>query len=341
MQEHRATQDPLPYADLTPAAVLDALDSVGLRGDGRLLQLNSYENRVVQVHLEDGRIAVAKFYRPRRWSDAQILEEHGFALELAAAEIPAVAPWTLGTADTSGTPPRLIGEPPTLAVQGELRWSVSPRCGGRAPELEDEEVLTWIGRFIGRLHAVGRQRPFEHRPRWDGAAPAQAAMDWLLTHDAIPPDAQPAWASMAQQALQAIRRHFDAVPQLRMQRVHGDMHVGNLLWTPAGPHFVDLDDACTAPAVQDLWMLLPGERSVSGRALACLLEGYTTFCGFDERELSLIEPLRTVRLMHYSAWLARRWSDPAFPAAFPWFGTSAYWSEQTTRLRQQIDAMED
>lgn len=339
MQEHRAPLSTPPYAELTPDAVLDALDSVGLRGDGRLLQLNSYENRVVQVHLEDGRIAVAKFYRPGRWSDAQILEEHGFALELAAAEVPAVAPLTLEAVEGG---PDLLGEPPTLARRGELRWAASLRCGGRAPELEDDEVLTWIGRFIGRLHSVGRQRKFEHRLRWDGAAPAQAAVDWLLDNDVIPPDAQPAWAGMAQQALQSIRRHFDTVPGLRMQRVHGDMHVGNLLWTPdAGPHFVDLDDACTAPAVQDLWMLLPGERSVSGRALACLLEGYTTFCDFDERELRLIEPLRTVRLLHYSAWLARRWSDPAFPAAFPWFGTSAYWSEQTTRLRQQLEAMED
>lgn len=330
----------LPFAQLTPDAVLDALDSVGLRGDGRLLQLNSYENRVVQVHLEDGRIIVAKFYRPQRWSDAQILEEHAFALELAAAEVPVVAPLVLERADTSG--PLLLGDPPTLARQGEMRWAASPRCGGRAPELDDDEVLTWVGRFIGRLHAVARQRSFEHRPRWDGVAPARAAFDWLLASEMIPPDALPAWQRTAEQAMAAIARHFDAVPGLRQQRLHGDVHVGNLLWTPdAGPHFVDLDDACTGPAVQDLWMLLPGERSVSGRALACLLEGYTTFCDFDERELSLIEPLRTVRLIHYSGWLARRWSDPAFPAAFPWFGSSAYWAEQTTRLRQQLEAMED
>lgn len=329
----------LPFAHLTPDAVLDALDSVGLRGDGRLLQLNSYENRVAQVHLDDGRIVVAKFYRPGRWSDAQILEEHGFALELAAAEVPAVAPLTLEVAEAG---PQLLGTPPTLAKQGEMRWAASPRCGGRAPELDDDEVLTWIGRFIGRLHAVGRQRAFEHRLRWHGATPARDAFDWLLANDVVPPDVLPAWQQAAETAMQAVAAHFDAVPGLRLQRLHGDVHIGNLLWTPdAGPHFVDLDDACMGPAVQDLWMLLPGERSVSGRALACLLEGYTTFCDFDERELSLIEPLRTVRLIHYSGWLARRWSDPAFPAAFPWFGSSAYWAEQTTRLRQQLDAMED
>ncbi|HEY1392942.1 MAG TPA: serine/threonine protein kinase [Methylibium sp.] len=339
MQEDGHTSA-LSYAQLTPDAVLDALDSVGLRGDGRLLQLNSYENRVLQVHLEDGRIAVAKFYRPGRWSDEQILEEHGYALELAAAEVPAVAPWPLELDAHASMQPELLGGPPTLARLGALRWSVSPRCGGRAPELEDEEVLAWVGRYIGRLHAVGKRRPFRHRVHWSGADPAQAAFDWLMANDALPLDAAPAWSRMAEQAIAGVRERFAAVPGLRELRLHGDMHIGNLLWTPAGPHFVDLDDACIGPAVQDLWMLLPGERKVSGRAIGCLLEGYTSFCDFDERELELIEALRTVRLIHYSAWLSKRWGDPAFPAAFPWFGSSAYWAEQTTRLRDQIELMD-
>lgn len=328
------------FAELTPDRMLDALEAVGLRCDGRMLQLNSYENRVVQVHLEDGPVAVAKFYRPARWTNEQILEEHAFALQLAAEEVPVVAPWTLQTPAIEGM--QLLGAAGTLAVSGAQRFSVSPRCGGRAPELDDPETLTWIGRFIARLHAVGRQQRFEHRIDWMGAAPAIDARDWLLSHDAVPLEMRTQWRSSVDQAIEVIAAAFADLPELRQMRLHGDCHPGNILWTPdAGPHFVDLDDACNGPAIQDLWMLLSGDEISKRRQLACVLEGYETFCDFDRRELRLIEPLRTVRMIHHSAWLARRWGDPAFPIAFPWFGDHAYWNEQITRLGEQLDAMSE
>ena len=328
------------FAELTPDRMLDALDAVGLRCDGRILQLNSYENRVVQVNLEDGPVAVAKFYRPARWTNEQILEEHAFALELATAEVPVVAPWTLQEPSVDGM--QLLGESGTLAVSGAQRFSVSPRCGGRAPELDDPATLTWIGRFIGRLHAVGRQRCFEHRIDWTDAVPAIDARNWLLAQEAVPLEMRAQWQSSIDRAIEAIAAVFADLPDLRLLRLHGDCHPGNILWTPdAGPHFVDLDDACNGPAVQDLWMLLSGDDLAKRRQLACVLEGYETFCDFDRRELRLIEPLRTVRMIHHSAWLARRWGDPAFPIAFPWFGDHAYWNEQITRLGEQLDAMNE
>jgi Ser/Thr protein kinase RdoA (MazF antagonist) len=318
------------YADLTPAFVLDALDSVGLRGDGRLLQLNSYENRVFQIYLEDGRVVVAKFYRPGRWSDAQILEEHAFALELEAAEVPMVPPLDLGGR--------------TLAViehEGvRHRFSVSERHAGRSPELDDPEVLRWLGRFIGRLHAVGAQRPFAHRRRMDVATFGEAPRALLLKHDVIPDAQRPGWQAMCDAALDAVRSAFDATGEVSTLRLHGDCHPGNLLWRPdEGPHFVDLDDACTGPAVQDLWMLMSGDRESMAGQMRWLLDGYGAFMPFDARELALVEPLRTLRMIHHSAWIAERWADPAFPAAFPWFGSGAYWSQQATQLREQLEAM--
>lgn len=326
-----------PYDGLTPHEVLDALDAAGLRGDGRILQLNSYENRVFQVHLEDGRIVVAKFYRAGRWSDAQILEEHAFARELAEAEVPAVAPLTLEALTDDVT---LAGDPPTLAHRGPWRYAASPRCGGRSPEVEQPEVLEWIGRFLARLHEVGARRPFAHRLRVDGSTQARAALQWLLTHDVLPPAALGGWRRAAEAALDAVDAAFARLSDLPLLRLHGDCHIGNLLWTPEGPHFVDLDDAVTGPAVQDLWMLLGGDRQEMQAQLGALLDGYETMRDFDRRELALIEPLRTLRLIQHSAWIARRWDDPAFPIAFPSFESPAYWDQQATQLREQLDAME-
>ena len=314
------------FAQLTPDRMLDALARVGLHGDGRMLQLNSYENRVIQLHLEDGRAVVAKFYRPGRWSDAQILEEHAFAQELQQAEVPVVAPLMLGDS--------------TLAHMDGLRFAVSPRQGGRAPELEDPEVLRWIGRFLARLHLVGQRQPFQHRVRWDSAAPAREAQDWLARHDSVGSQQATAWHETARQCIAAIAAAFEAQPALATLRLHGDCHPGNILWTPDhGPHFVDLDDAVNGPAVQDLWMLLPGDPEVARRQLDALLDGYESVREFDHRELRLIEALRTQRMIHHGAWLARRWDDPAFPLAFPWFGTPNYWSDQTVKLREQLEAM--
>jgi Ser/Thr protein kinase RdoA (MazF antagonist) len=318
-----------PYEHLTPDVVLDALSSVGLHGDGRLLALSSYENRVYQVQLEDpyegNDSVVAKFYRPGRWSDAQILEEHSFSAELMAAEIPAVGPLVLAGR--------------TLHEHAGFRFSVSPRRGGRRPELDDFEVLEWIGRFLARIHTVGAARPFVARPQLDVQTFAIEPRDWLLAHDAIPLDVQGSWLKHCDEAIAMIAAALDTSPSRRI-RLHGDCHPGNILWTPdQGPHFVDLDDACTGPAVQDLWMLLSGERRERTQQLGALVDGYEQFREFDRRELALIEPLRTLRLIHYSAWLARRWDDPAFPPTFPWFGSSDYWQGQVQMLQEQLEAM--
>jgi Ser/Thr protein kinase RdoA (MazF antagonist) len=344
MNPHRDTED-TPYAGLDPDVVLDALDAVGLRGDGRLIQLNSYENRVFQVFLEDGRVVVAKFYRPGRWSDAQILEEHVFAAELAAHEVPLAAPWPLTRDEQSLHAGRLSLIATTLASfdssRGAYRFAVTERRAGRAPEVEDPQVLEWIGRFIGRLHGVGAAGRFEHRLTLSPATLGSEPRDWLLANDVPPPDALPAWRSMVDAALQRVQAAFADAAPLATLRLHGDCHLGNILWTGAGPHFVDLDDALTGPAVQDLWMLLSGNRAERQKQLGAVLDGYEQFRDFDRRELALIEPLRTLRMIHHSAWIARRWKDPAFPIAFPWFESPAYWTEQATRLRDQIEAMDE
>lgn len=321
-----------PYEHLTPDVVLDALASVGLHGDGRLLALSSYENRVYQLHLEDAfegcAIVVAKFYRPGRWTDAQIEEEHAFAAELHEAEVPAVAP--------------LAPRGRTLHHHAGFAFSVSPRRGGRTPELDDGEVLAWIGRYLARLHLVGARKPFAQRPALDVASFGAEPRDWLLANQAIPLEVERDWTRVCDQALQQVRDAFAAARSagVRDLRLHGDCHPGNILWTPdAGPHFVDLDDARSAPAVQDLWMLLSGERTQRQRQLGALLDGYEQLREFEREELALIEPLRTLRLIHYSAWLARRWDDPAFPAAFPWFGTPDYWRDQVVMLQEQCEQM--
>jgi len=315
-----------PYDGLTPDVVLDALDSISLRGDGRLLALNSYENRVYQVSLEDDSYVVAKFYRPGRWTDAQILEEHAFGAELAEREIPVVAATEIGGR--------------TLHTFNGFRFAVYPRRGGRPPELEDEKVLEWIGRFLGRIHAVGAARRFEVRPALDVETFGIEPRDWLLDSGMIPEDLCDTWISTVDLALDAVEDRFELI-ETRQIRLHGDCHAGNILWTPDGPHFVDLDDARTGPAVQDLWMLLAGDRATATRQLRALLAGYEQFHAFRREELGLVEALRALRLLHYSYWLARRWEDPAFPAAFPWFGTQRYWQDRILELREQTSALEE
>jgi len=317
------------YQSLTPDVVLDALASVGLMGDGRMLALSSYENRVYQLHLEDGSAVVAKFYRPGRWSTAQIQEEHDFAAELAAQEIPLVAPLQLHGA--------------SLHHHAGFAFSVSPRRGGRAPELDDAEVLEWIGRFLGRIHQVGAARPFAHRPALNLQSFGTDSRDWLLAQDMIPLDVQAHWLAACNQALDLIAESAAQAPHPpTLLRLHGDCHSGNILWVQdQGPHFVDLDDACMGPAIQDFWMLLSGDRAQRSRALRIMRAGYEQFRRLDHHELRLIEPLRTLRLIHYSAWLARRWNDPAFPINFPWFGSSDYWQGQVHMLREQIEALQE
>lgn len=316
-----------PYAALTPDCVLNALESLGLPCDGRLLALNSYENRVYQIGQEDGPPVVAKFYRPLRWSDAAILEEHLFTQELVEREIPVVAPLTF--------------DGNTLHHFAGFRFAVFPRRGGRAPELDNPDTLEWLGRFLGRIHAVGAVHAFTERPALDLDSFGIEPRDYLLAHDFIPPDLTEAWRSVINQALDGVRRCFDRAGAIARIRLHGDCHPGNVLWTPDGPHFVDFDDSRMGPAVQDLWMLLSGERGDMVRQLADILAGYEDFCEFDTRELYLIEGLRTLRLIHYSAWLARRWDDPAFPAAFPWFNTARYWQDRILELREQVALMDE
>lgn len=335
-----------PYELLTPDVVLDALASVGLFGDGRLTALSSYENRVYQVALEsaapgsDGSAGsidsvVAKFYRPNRWSDAQIQEEHDFAAELMTAEIPVVGPLVLG------------GQ--TLHHFNGFAFSVSPRRGGRRPELEDTAVLDWIGRFLGRIHIVGAAKPFKARPTLDIQTFGYASRDRLLGGQEghhLPLDMASRWRAAFDEAMQVAEGVIKEAGDIATLRLHGDCHPGNILWTPegqpgAGPHFVDLDDARTGPAVQDFWMLLAGDRAQCTRQLGALVDGYEEFREFDRRELALIEPLRTLRLVHYSAWLAQRFSDPIFPINFPWFGSSDYWKGQIDMLVEQTEAMQE
>ncbi len=317
-----------PYSGLTPDVVLNALEGIGLPCDGALLALNSYENRVYQLGLADAPPVVAKFYRPGRWSDAAILEEHAFTLELQAREIPVVAPLSLAGGKT------------LHAAEG-FRFAVFPRRGGRAPELDRPDTLQWMGRFLGRIHAVGAVTPFRERPTLNIASFGEDSRAYLLAHGFLPADLLDAWRSVADQALDGVRRCYERAGAIPSIRLHGDCHAGNVLWTEAGPHFVDFDDCRMGPSVQDLWMLLSGERADMTRQLVDVLTGYEDFCAFDARELHLVEALRTLRLLHYSAWLARRWEDPAFPAAFPWFNSQRYWQDRILELREQIALMQE
>ena len=319
--------DTQPFSGLTPDSVLDALDSIDLRGDGRLMVLNSFENRVYQAGIEDGSPLVAKFYRPARWTDAAILEEHSFVAALATQEIPVV--------------PAMVINGDTLHSFNGFRFAVFSKHGGRAPELDRRDTLEWMGRFIGRIHAVGALEPYLHRPTLDIRSFGEEPSAYLLAHDFIPAELIEVYRGVVAQALDGVRRNFERAGTVSMLRLHGDCHVGNVLWTDAGPHFVDFDDSRMGPAVQDLWMLLSGERADMTRQFADLLTGYEDFYDFDPRELYLVEALRTLRLIHYAAWIARRWDDPAFPAAFPWFNTQRYWQDRILELREQIALMDE
>lgn len=329
----------VPYSGLTPESMLEALESVGLQPDGRLLALNSYENRVYQAGIEEGAPIVVKFYRPGRWTRDAILEEHRFVQALAEAEIPAVPP--------------LQFDGDSLPEYGGFMFAVFPRCPGRVPALEEADTLQWMGRFLGRIHAIGARAPYRHRITLDMESFGRAPRDWLMEHAAIPPELLPAWQAVMEQSLEGVRACYARVGTLATLRLHGDCHAGNVLWidvddvtrygagTLPGPHFVDFDDSCMGPAVQDLWMLLSGDRAAMTRQLGDILAGYEDFHTFDTRELHLIEALRTLRLIHYSGWLARRWDDPAFKAAFPWFNTARYWQDRILELREQIALMQE
>jgi Ser/Thr protein kinase RdoA (MazF antagonist) len=316
-----------PFAALSPDTLLDALDSLGLRTDGRLSALNSFENRVYQIGIEDGEPLIAKFYRPARWSDAAILEEHAFTRELADKEIPVVAPLEFNRH--------------TLHHHGDFRFVLYPRLRGRAPEFDDESALTWMGRFISRIHALGEQAAYAERPSLSIERLGDASEAWLAAHDLIPHELIDAWQGTVAHAMQHVRACFAQTEAVQQLRIHGDCHAGNVLWADDGPWFVDFDDTCMGPAIQDLWLLLSGDRDSMSRQLGAVLRGYRQFRDFSNTELQLIEALRTLRLIHYAAWIARRWDDPAFPVAFPWFGTPRYWQDRILELKEQIAAMEE
>jgi Ser/Thr protein kinase RdoA (MazF antagonist) len=309
-----------PYEALTPDLVLAAVDAGGAWSDGRLLALNSYENRVFQVGLDDGGFVVAKFYRPGRWTDAAIEEEHAFAHELAEAELPMVAPLSV--------------EGRTLLRHGGYRYALYPRRGGRAPSLESADQLEWLGRLIARMHAIGARERFAARTTLDRATLIEAPMRAALGSDLLPAHLFHAYREAAQRVDDAVAARFEAVGPVRRIRLHGDCHPGNVLWTDAGPHFVDLDDARMGPAVQDLWMLASDDTM-----MAALLEGYGQFREFDLTELALIPALRAMRQVHYAGWIAERWHDPAFPAAFPFAGEARWWEQHIADLHELADEL--
>jgi len=321
-----AGSDLQPFNGLTPEVVLDAAAAAGLDPDGRLFALNSYENRVYQLHGAHDPL-VLKFYRPARWSDAQIAEEHQFTAELAAAELPVAAPLAVGGA--------------TLIRYREFRFACFPWLRGRAPELDAPEARQLLGRTLARVHQVGMRRPFVVRPRIGIERLGWQARSQVLASELLPEALSERYSSVSGALLERVMAGFAAAGSAAEIRVHGDCHLGNLLWNEHGPAFVDLDDCGMGPRVQDLWMMLSGPPAEQQRQWGEILEGYQQFADFDLHELALIEPLRALRMLHHAAWVAHRWSDPAFPRAFPWIGEPRYWEGYIQDLLEQIEAIED
>ncbi len=315
-----------PFAGLDPQTVVDAVESLGLACDGRVLALNSYENRVFRIGLEDAPPLIAKFYRPGRWSDAAILEEHAFAAELTEANVPVVAPLLLNGA--------------TLHPCGVQRIALFPVRGGRAPEMGDRATLTSLGRFLGLLHSVGARRPFRHRLTLDVERYGDLPLEALLDSPLLPAELGDNLAALGDALLDRIDQRFERIDPAYI-RLHGDCHAGNVLWLDDAPQFVDLDDCLDGPAVQDLWMLVSGSADEQREQMDWLLEGYRAFAEFDSRELGLIEALRGLRLLHFHAWVCQRWEDPAFPAAFPWFGERRHWERLLQQLQEQLAELQE
>jgi Ser/Thr protein kinase RdoA (MazF antagonist) len=315
-----------PYAGLSPDAILDAMEAAGFAPTGGLLELNSYENRVFQLELDDGGFVVAKFYRPGRWSDEQIAEEHAFTAELAQAELPIVTP--------------LLRDGTTLFLHAGYRYAVYPRQGGHTPNLEIEENLKVLARALARIHAIGATRRFRFRPELSVTRLGTESRAFLLAEGFIPMEMESAYESVTSHLLERIEAMTGGALG-GAGRIHGDCHLGNVLWRGDTPHFVDFDDCVNGPPIQDLWMLLSGSREERQAQLATILRAYETFHHFDHRSIALVEPLRTLRIMHHAAWIARRWHDPAFPRAFPSFDSSRYWSEHVLTLREQMAALDE
>ena len=313
-----------PYDLLSLELIMEAVETQGYLADARLLALNSYENRVYQVGIEEGEPLIAKFYRPARWTTEQIQEEHDFTYELLEADISVV-------------PPLRNEDGQSLHEYGGFQFALFQRRGGHPPELDNPDNLLVLGRTLGRIHAVGKSRSFQHRIDITIQRMAVDSYQFLSEHF-LPADVHQAYVTLAEDLVQRIENAYQNISEIR---THGDCHVGNILWRDKTAHFVDLDDCCSAPAVQDLWMLLSGDRQQQTLQISELLAGYEEFCDFNAAELGLIEALRTMRIMHYAAWLGRRWSDPAFPRSFTWFGEARYWSDHILELREQLAAFDE
>ncbi|MCZ6773984.1 MAG: serine/threonine protein kinase [Proteobacteria bacterium] len=322
-----ADDSTLAFTGLQPDDIFETLDELGFICNGRFLALNSYENRVYKIGLEDNDHIVVKFYRPGRWSDAAIHEEHTFTEELAQKEIPVVAPLSI--------------DGQTLFHSGPFRLAVYPCRGGRAPELDDFDQLQQLGRLVARIHLVGEISDFANRPQIDVESYGTASCEFLLDEEFIPDEMRDAYSSVAELVIDGVGQSGDRSGAFEELRLHADFHPGNVLVAAEHFHIVDLDDARSGPAVQDLWMFLSGDRDEQTPQLTALLRGYEEFRRFDARELHLIEALRSLRIMHYAAWLARRWGDPAFKQAFPWFDTRRYWDEHVLDLREQVALMQE
>ncbi len=320
------------YSRLDPNTIIDAVESLGYLSDARLLALNSYENRVYQIGIEDSVLLIAKFYRPHRWSDQQILEEHQFSTELAELDIPVIPPLYLKQADT--------GQTNSLFYFAGYRFSLYQCHGGRAPELTNLDHLYRLGKFMGRIHSVGKSRPFQHRPTLSIDSFIIRPHQYILDNNFLPDLYIPSYKAIVADILEHVESKY-AQCQPDIIRLHGDCHPGNILWTDDGPHFVDFDDSRNGPAIQDLWMLLSGEPHEQKIQLREVLEGYKEFCDFNPAELNLIEALRSMRIIHYAGWLAKHWNDPAFPKAFPWFNTETFWGEHILQLKEQLAALQN
>ncbi len=318
-----------PYTRLTPDHVISAVESTGRLSDARILALNSYENRVYQVGIEEEDPVIVKFYRPDRWSKQQIDEEHRFTQCLFEADIPVVPPLIINEG----------GEYPTLGLHDDFIFSIYPRQGGRAPELDNLDHLHQLGRFIGRIHAAGQGFRFTHRVRLS-VDKASENVDYMLEAGFIPHDLKAAFLAVSGEIMAIVNARRPDAATYRQISLHGDCHSGNVLWRDGCPHFVDFDDAISGPAIQDLWMLLSGDYQQQQRQLLEIIEGYEMFYSFDPSELRLVEPLRAMRVLHFNAWLARRWDDPAFPLAFPWFNSPRYWSEYILELKEILTGLQ-
>jgi Ser/Thr protein kinase RdoA (MazF antagonist) len=321
------TTSPHPFQTLTPSFIMDAVESQGYHCDCRTLALNSYENRVYQIGIDEGSPLIAKFYRPGRWSDKQIIEEHRFCFDLAEHELSVVAPWTNPDGDS-------------LFSYGGFRFAIYPRQGGHAPEFDNLDNLLILGRMLGRIHSIGSLHPFRHRPTLDSASFGHVSVA-LIVERFIPEDYRASYEAVTNRLLETIDGIMNDVGPVSFIRTHGDCHAGNILWRDDAPHFVDFDDSRMAPAVQDLWMMLSGDQQRRSEQLEALIRGYREFCDFNPAELRLVEVLRTLRMLHYSAWIGSRWQDPIFPSTFPWFNTVRYWGEQILELREQLAVLSE